>query len=416
MIRLPALPRYRYSRRLWHALCAVVDALGWTARRVLEALRLCRQAPAAHDEPRSILVVQLDHLGDALLSTGLLAALRARYPAARIEVLAAAWNREMFDACPEVDRVYESRVNRFARAGRTGWLTDLLHWGWRLRKRRFDLAIDVRGELPLALLLWLTGARRRLGWAAGGGGFLLTDSADYIPGRHEVASRQALLDLLEIAPPSGETAWPPRFDVGAAARQGIDADPATSEFLLEGRPLVVLHVGAGTQAKRWPVEHWRALLGRLIADHGACAALIGGASDAATAQSILGPHGIPRVVNRVGRASLIETAALIERAALFVGSDSGPAHLAAAVGTPVVALFSGTNDARQWRPWGQRVAVVRNAVPCAPCHRELCPLADHPCMRGLSPAMVLAAVDRALRESLEVTSQPSLSSTEGLTT
>jgi ADP-heptose:LPS heptosyltransferase len=156
------------------------------------------------------------------------------------------------------------------------------------------------------------------------------------------------------------------------------------------------------------------LLARLIADHRVCAALIGRENDLATARSILGPHGMPHVDNRVGSASLIETAALIERAALFVGCDSGPAHLAAAVGTPVVALFSGTNDARQWRPWGRRVEVVRNVVPCAPCHRELCPLADHPCMRGLSPAMVLAAVDRMLRESLEGSLQPSLTSTEGL--
>lgn len=395
MFRIPSRIRYRYSRRRWHVLCAVVDAVGWAMFRLLELVRPRRTPRGETAAPESILVVQLDHLGDALLSTGLLAALRQSYPAAAIDVLAAPWNRQVFDACPTVDRVHVSRVNRFARAGRLGWLAALLGWGWRLRRlRRYDLAIDVRGELPFALLMWLAGAKRRLGWAAGGGGFWLTDSAAHVPGRPEAASRQALLDLLGIAPPPGEAVWPPRFDCGDAARKTIAADPVAP--CDDGRPLVVLHVGAGTQAKRWPVEYWRALVGRLIVEGDARVALLGGEEDVETARSIAGPRRLADVCDRTGRYSLAETAALIERAALFVGPDSGPAHLAAAVGTPVVAIFSGTNDPLQWRPWGSRVEVVRNVVPCSPCHRQQCPLADHPCMRGLTPAAALAAVERLL--------------------
>jgi ADP-heptose:LPS heptosyltransferase len=80
---------------------------------------------------------------------------------------------------------------------------------------------------------------------------------------------------------------------------------------------------------------------------------------------------------------------LIAEAELFIGADSGPAHLAAAVGTPAIVLFSGTNRVEQWRPWGARVAVLRHEVACSPCHRQTCPWADHPCMTRLAPNEVL---------------------------
>ena len=92
-----------------------------------------------------------------------------------------------------------------------------------------------------------------------------------------------------------------------------------------------------------------------------------------------------------------ELAAVIEQSDLFVGADSGPAHLAAAVGTPAVVLFSGTNDPRQWQPWGTDVTVVRHEVRCSPCHRERCPLKEHPCMRGLEVEEVARTVEKAAR-------------------
>ena len=168
----------------------MIDLVGSLVVRAARALRRSGQSAA---DPRVVLLVQLDHMGDAILTPGMLRALRDRYRHARIEVLCGAWNRELFEAMPEVDRVHVSRVNRFARAGRLGWPVAMLWWGWTLRRRGIiDLAIDVRGEFPLALLLWLCGARRRLGWNCGGGGFLLTDSPRFVPDRPEVESRAAL--------------------------------------------------------------------------------------------------------------------------------------------------------------------------------------------------------------------------------
>jgi heptosyltransferase-2 len=86
--------------------------------------------------------------------------------------------------------------------------------------------------------------------------------------------------------------------------------------------------------------------------------------------------------------------AVLERADLFLGADSGPAHLAAAAGTPSVVLFSGTNRSGQWRPWSRNTLVLRKNVPCQPCHRKICPLADHPCLTGLDPDRVARVARR----------------------
>jgi len=348
-------------------------------------------------EPQAILVVQLDHMGDAILSIGLFDALRRHYPGASIEVLVGAWNRDLFEAMPEVDRVHVSRINRFSRAGRFGWPIATLWCGWLLRRRNIDLAIDVRGEFPSALILWLCGARRRLGWAAGGGGFLLTDSPSHVPDRPEIESRRALLEALAI-PLDKQEAVRPVFRPTREARDRVRRRLAALGTV--GR-FVVLHIAAGTAAKQWPVEHWRELIGRIAVERGLHVVLVGGPNDRVLADLILAGQPWPGVTNWTGELGVVELAALLEEAALLVGADSGPAHLAAAVGAPVIALFSGTNNPAQWRPQGNRVAVLRHPVGCSPCHRERCPRKDHPCMRQIRPETVMRKIEAMLDNRYE---------------
>ena len=387
----PPSGRYRYVRRRWRVLFSVVDAIGETLARWRCARHRSGECAAA--PVRSILLVQLDHLGDALLTAAVLPDLRRRFPHARLEVLAAPWNREVFEASPQVDRVHLSRWNRFAGGWRPGWFLATLAWGWRLR-RRFDVAIDVRGEFPQAALLWLTGARRRLGWDCGGGGFLLTDRAAFLPGRPEIESRLALLSLLGVKPGRRVSSQRPWFDPGHEARLRVNRRLATLGD--EQAPLVVLHVGGGSPAKRWPPAHWQELMGRLLVEYGARIVLIGSLSERTIARAVTGGRAWPQVLDYVGRLSLRETAALIEQADLLTGGDSGPAHLAAAVGTAAIVLFSGTNRVRQWRPWGRRVYIARHRVSCSPCHRRKCPLAGHPCMTELTPEAVMRKVQQVL--------------------
>jgi ADP-heptose:LPS heptosyltransferase len=162
------------------------------------------------------------------------------------------------------------------------------------------------------------------------------------------------------------------------------------------RRRIVLHIGAGTPAKRWPPAHWRELLGRLLLEGDYAVALVGGAADQPRAREILGDLPWPNVLDLTGKLKLSRTAALLAEADLFIGADSGPAHVAAALETPVVVLFSGTNHAAQWQPRGRRVVVVRHEVACSPCHRRQCPWAEHPCMTRIAPTQVLSAAREML--------------------
>jgi ADP-heptose:LPS heptosyltransferase len=173
----------------------------------------------------------------------------------------------------------------------------------------------------------------------------------------------------------------------------------------------VVHIGAGTQAKRWPAEHWKWLIDRLTGSRRAMVVLVGGAGDWPLARAIRpsDEHAArTRVVDLVGELSIAELVAVVEQADLFIGADSGPAHIAAAVGTPAVVLFSGTNRPRQWRPSGREVHVLRHFAECSPCHRHECPLPGHPCMRGLSPEQVLELVERFLAEPALLETTPAI--------
>jgi len=404
--------RYRYVRLRWRVLFAVIDFAGHWVFRPARLIRrgLFRRHAAPQGDPRTILLVQLDHLGDAIITTAILPALRERYPDASIEVLAGPAGREVFEAMTEVDRVYVSRANRFARGrmARFAWIAATLWWGIRLRRRRADLAIDVRGDFPIAVILWLCGARRRLGWDCGGGGFLLTDSPRYIADRPEVESRWALMAQLGLRRPEDvRRRWPRWRDSSVAVGQAFslsgrgemskrNGTPGQAESLSYGTPKVIFHLGAGTPAKQWPVAHWRELLGRLIVDRAAEIVLIGGGGDRQLAAELLNGRVWPGVTDCTGRLNIVELAAVLRGADVLVGADSGPAHLAAAVDTPVVVLFSGTNSARQWKPCGESVVVVRHRVDCSPCHCRRCPRTGHPCMNRLPPEQVALEVVRVL--------------------
>lgn len=388
-------PRYRYVRRRWWVLFGLLDFFG---RRLAAFAAWMRPAVCPNpDAPvRRVLLVQLDHLGDAVLSTGLVTEVARRYLAARIEVLAAPWNAEIFSALPQVARVHVCHSNRFARRGRWTWPMAVFYWGLWLRRRQFDLGIDIRGEFPLALILWLAGIGRRVGWAAGGGGFLLTDSARYDPAANQIAARGLLLDAIDRLAAGSSSPPAPRFD--PPARDSAWAKNERSR--LGPGPLVVAHISAGTAAKRWPASHWQEFLGRLLLElPDVHLAIVGGESDRALADEIFGQRDWPRVTDFVGRLSICRLAALLEQADCFVGADSGPAHLARAVGARAVVMFSGTNDPSIWRPAGDArvLDVLSSPADCAPCHRTQCPLADHPCMRGIAPELVAAAVIGKLR-------------------
>ncbi len=414
------LRRYRYNRLLWRILVHIIDV--GLACLPIWSRRKNGADPFRATPLRRVLVIQLDHLGDAVLTTPMLALLRKRHPEATLDVLASPSNASYFATCPHVDSVILSKRTWFDRKQNLwAWAGVVWSLGRSLRSRHYDLGIDVRGDILTILVLWLAGIPRRMGWKMGGGGVSLTDAGTWVPVRHEMLSRFSLTQGLF----NGVTGRVPRVererfsrerairertsvegDDGGistrilAARAGRkvsgkfrfpdEADDATagtgrSSLSSLDRPRVVMHLGAGSSAKRWPLVSWCRLIEGFL-ERGWRVAIVGAPGDRELSSRIPAHDDLQDLT---GTLSFPELAALFERSDLFLGSDSGPAHIAASVRAPSVVLFSGTNDSRQWRPWSSRTLVVRHDAACRPCHRKECPLADHPCMTRIDPDQVL---------------------------
>ena len=310
-------------------------------------------------------------IGDAVLSLAAVRDVRRNFPHARVEVLARPWVAELYQAVGEVDAVRET----------SRWRADVdnLRGG-------FDTAVLLTNSFGSALQVRLAGIPERWGYATDLRGPLLTRRArvrDTLRGESEVYYYRAMLagvGLRVSAQPDTSLACPPDW----AGR---------AEALLPGAERWIgLNPGAFFgPAKRWIPERYAALADRLVRKAGVRVAVLGAAADRPVAEAIAGAMREPPTV-LCGQTTLGELAAVVRRLALLVTNDSGPMHLASALGVPVAALF-GPTDWRETAPRGPH-RLLREPVPCAPCKLRACPV-DHRCMR-------LLGVDRVERECLEM--------------
>jgi heptosyltransferase II len=312
-------------------------------------------------------------LGDTVMAVPALGAVRAGWPQARV-VAAGPWamllaQQGLADVLLEYPRAWRGRlraadcVSAFAP----------------------ELAIVLPNSFESALAAWYWGARRRVGFAAGGRSALLTDAvAMCTPRRHQIDEYLALVALCgapvtarapRLTPPAPESAE--RIEAGELLEAvGIGARGSA--------PRIAVHLGAAYgPAKLWPLERVTEFC-RLLAADGITAILLGAPDDAPAAATVTKEAPAASLVGR-DRPALLP-AVLAELDALISG-DTGVAHLAAALGTPVVALF-GPTDPGLSAPRG-RAAVVTHPVPCAPCFYRACPI-EHPCLRGVSATEVYA--------------------------
>lgn len=340
-------------------------ALGFLLLGAAEAARRGFRPPALeHATVRRVLVVRLDLLGDFVLSIPAIASLRAAYPDAALDLLVLPYVAPLARQVAGVDRVIELDVNQYRRP--SGWrrwseLTRVLR---ALRARRYDLAVVLHGRVPSGLAA-LSGARYRVGYAGESYPGALHRA---IPGRryhrpaHEVAYCLELVRALGL--PTVEAA--PELPVAPEAAARVDALLAAAG-VGPADCVVAVHPGASNGvAKRWPAERWAALCGRLASGLGARVVLTGSAADGALTARIAAAAD-PPPLDLAGQTPLPELAALLKRAALVLSGDTGPLHLAQAVGTPVVAIF-GPTDPTNTGPCGPSAVVLRRSVPCGPCY------------------------------------------------
>lgn len=352
---------------------------------------------------RRILVVRVDLLGDVVLSTPAVRALRRAYPRAKIDMLVQAPFDGILTGDPDLNRVLVWNPHAWRKPG--AWLEprvwrETLTMLRRLRRPRYDLAISVSGDIG-SIVTRLSGARRRVGYAGEAYGDFMTDpvpGARYQTRQHETRYVLALAAAAGgIVAPGDET---PRLSVAPDARAKMRAtlDEARERMGATG-PTIALHAGARNgQAKRWPARHWATLAQRLGDELGACVVLTGAPNEAPLAGDVERMAGRP-LLNLCGQTSLPELKALLDECDLVISGDSGPMHIACALGKPVIALHGPTDPAISG-PTTPDAIVLRHDLWCSPCYDASataeCRFGNPVCMKSLAPEDVYRVARRRL--------------------
>jgi lipopolysaccharide heptosyltransferase II len=353
--------------------------------------------------PSTILLLRLERVGDLLMTVDAIAAVRALAPDATIDLVVGEWNEALARLIPGVDRVETLNAGWLARGAGSRSFPSMARRAWAWRERGYDLAINFEGDIRSNVLIGLAGASRRVGFGMAGGGPALTDSVPFDPAIH---TRSAALRLVERALDLPAGAAEASVAGTAAARLAIPGEArARAASLLAGlpggRPVVAVHAGGGREIKQWNLDRFADVVNRLAASHAAAVVLSGDAGDRALVDAVkadLDPA--VRCLDLVGRVDLVTLAAVLEKANLLITGDTGPMHLAAALDTPVIAVF-GPSDPARWGPFSDSARVVRVSLPCSPCNRirrppERCRGHVPDCLAAVSAGAVYDAAAGAL--------------------
>jgi heptosyltransferase-2/heptosyltransferase-3 len=374
---------YVYRSRLRRAAATALDAAGdaFLARR-----------PQAVDwtQVRRVAVLRLDHLGDLVLALPALRRLKSALPHAGLDLWVGPWGEDLAGLFTDVDAVRVSPAPWFKRPIREDWpWGSIVSLAKGLRAGDYDAAFELRGDLRHHLALWFSGIGVRAGQAVTAGRFLLSHPARWTPGTHEQDQSLSLMDQAGV-PAAGQGSAP----YLTLSKDALREAAALRRSLKLGASPVLAQAGGGAPSRLWTQEAWAAVLNGLPKD--VPVALLGSEEERAEMRAIAARVKRPLAL-AAGRLKMATLAALLGQARLVLAVNTGPAHLAAIQGTPVLVVFSAANEAARWAPRGRRVRVLAaRDFPCSPCELTVCPY-DNACMRAVSPQSALLEARRMLK-------------------
>lgn len=367
-----------------------------------------------------ILLMRPDHLGDMVLATPVLDALKRSVPGAHITMMVGPWSSEVVARHSAIDRLLVFPFPGFRRASQNPLSPYILlvSAARQLRRGNYDLAINLRPDFWWgAALLYLAGIPRRVGYALRPSAAFLSLTLPFqSPELAAVSSLRlasAGLQALGYAPlpePYTPESYPAVFRPGEAEQRQV-AERLRSAGIDEQTPVIVIHAGTGAAVKLWRNEAWSRCAGEVVKSVSACLTktmpariiLTGSRSERPMLEEIASAMTGPALV--MTDLTVGQLAALLGRASLALGVDNGPLHIAVAQGTPTVGIF-GPTDPRIFGPWGspERHCVVASTHRCATCPAIPCGRLDfteeelprHPCVRLVTEEEVLKAVERVL--------------------
>jgi lipopolysaccharide heptosyltransferase II len=344
------------------------------------------------EEIKKILVIRIDGLGDVVMSTPAFKALRDIFSDAHITLLAAGLSKELVEVMPTFDEVIYFDAPWIAKE-KKGKFRKLFSTVKRLRKKKIDLAIDLRGDFRNIILMYVLSAKYRLGFDITGCNFLLTHIVPCGDNHHPVTICLSSIKYLSQKD-KGEhslSLWITKKDREYAENLlencGID-------YVGNGDLVVIVHPGAKWYGRWWMPEGYAQIADRLIYEYEAKVILSGNSTDIEITQHIanLMKH---RPVITAGKTSLRQFLALLEKSNLFIGVDSGPMHMAAGMGIKIVALF-GPARPEAVGPWGNGHIVItkQDDFPCSPCAQTICKMPNNSCMHAITVEDVWEAVEQ----------------------
>lgn len=329
---------------------------------------------------KKILLVRLRRIGDVVMTTPAVTALKKGLPSSHITYVVEAPYRELIEGNPYIARTIvlprPLGAKKFLKAVCA------------IRKEGFDVAIDFHGGPTASLITLFSGAKKKVGYRIKYKSFVYDIS---IPRgqktgyAHSVESHIRLIKALGIEVP----ATPPLMLPESSESEKKKIQLFFSEKGLKGSKVVLLHVGAGNEFREWGADRWEKLAGLLVEENDIKIVVIGAPEDEETARQILAMHPAS-VFSLAGRLSLKELRELIQHATLYIGPDSGPMHIAASTGTPIIALF-GPNLSAYNAPWQAEAVIIEKDLDCRPCDQRGCITGDIRCMKGITPEEVHAA-------------------------
>jgi len=337
-----------------------------------------------------LLVVQTGFLGDVVLTTPLIAALRERLSPETLTVLTTPQARPLLENHPAVDRVLVD-AKRTTHSGPLG----LVKAARQLRQEGFTLAAAAHKSLRTALLLALAGIPQRVGFRQSPGWFLYHRTASRDRHRHEIERILCLMRAFGTEPEACNRQ--PFISYGKVACEQAQSLVDAAE-IREHDPIFIICPGSVWPTKRWTIEGYAALVQHLERHYGRVL-ICGGPDDIQVTQAVYEQAG-RQGVNLAGRADLQTFTALVDRARVVISNDSAPMHIAVARKTPVVAIFCATTPSLGYGPYSDHAVVVeKKELFCRPCSRHgamSCPRGTEECMRLITVHEVLAGIDRLL--------------------
>ncbi len=335
--------------------------------------------------PERILVVKLDHLGDVLLATPVFSNLRRRYPNAELHALTGTWSRVVLEKHPDVNNIVEYDSPAFCRTGQPTSLKETFRLYRQLRYQKYDLMVELRSDWRIVWFAFLRLTPKRLSRAA----LQVANKLGFaqFSGTHETTRN---LDVLRQAgiPTPERTAI---FSVTAADKKCASDFLATYQIERQ-RPLIAIHPGSPIPLKRWLPERYAELADWLIAQKRAQILFVGVEDEIPIITEI---QALMRgeSINIAGKTTLTQLASILHISNVFIGNDSGPMHLAAAVGTQTIGLY-GPGDPTRFAPAGEKCQTIRRRSDC-PCLGEVCRFGKTGCMSEIRVTDVIQTLEAA---------------------